>query len=188
MADRAGEVARLALDVGEDAVAPFAAQADDARDWLGKAFASKPSGGYSGLGAPGSGGGRKGRAKGTQVASLGGFAPSGGFGGSLSGGGGGGIKWAASASCLNSSLQGVISAVAANYGSVTVSSTCRSHGQNARAGGAKRSMHLTGDAADFRVHGNWGAAHAYLNSIHGGMVKHYGGGLFHIDTGAKGRF
>lgn len=98
--------------------------------------------------------------------------------------GGGGVRWVASAGCLNGSLRGVISQVAAQFGSVTVNSTCRSRARNARVGGARRSMHLTGDAADFRVHGNWRAASSFIRSIVGGF-KHYGGGLFHIDTGAR---
>jgi len=46
---------------------------------------------------------------------------------------------------------------------------------------------LTGEAADFRVHGNAGAAYAYLQSAVGGL-KHYGGGLFHIDNGPRRSF
>jgi hypothetical protein len=98
--------------------------------------------------------------------------------------GGGGVRWVASASCLNGSLRSVIAQVASQFGSVTVNSTCRSRSRNARVGGARRSMHLTGDAADFRVHGNWRAASSFIRSLVGGF-KHYGGGLFHIDTGAR---
>lgn len=95
---------------------------------------------------------------------------------------GGGVRWAASSSCLNGSLRSLVASVAANYGPVTVSSTCRSRGHNASVGGAKRSQHLTGDAVDFRVHGNYAGVYAYLRSNAGG-VHHYGGGLFHADTG-----
>lgn len=98
--------------------------------------------------------------------------------------GGGGIKWVASAGCLNGTLRGVLSQVASRFGSVTVNSTCRSKSRNAAVGGASRSMHLTGDAADFRINGNWGAASGFIRSLVGGF-KHYGGGLFHIDTGSK---
>ena len=98
--------------------------------------------------------------------------------------GGGGIRWVASAGCLNGTLRGVLAQVAARFGSVTVNSTCRSRGHNARVGGAPRSMHLSGDAADFRIHGNWGAAAGFIRGMVGGF-KHYGGGLFHIDTGSK---
>lgn len=98
--------------------------------------------------------------------------------------GGGGVRWVANAGCLDSSLRGVIAQVASQFGSVTVNSTCRSKSHNARVGGASRSMHLTGDAADFRVNGNWGAAASYIRGLVGGF-KHYGGGLFHIDTGPR---
>lgn len=97
---------------------------------------------------------------------------------------GGGVRWAASSSCLNGTLVSLVQSVAANYGPVTVSSTCRSRGHNASVGGAKRSQHLTGDAVDFRVHGNYGGVYAYLRSNAGG-VHHYGGGLFHADTGPR---
>lgn len=98
--------------------------------------------------------------------------------------GGGGIRWVANSGCLDGSLRGVIARVAAQFGSVTVNSTCRSRRHNARVGGASRSMHLTGNAADFRVHGNWGAASSFIRGMVGGF-KHYGGGLFHIDTGPR---
>jgi len=97
---------------------------------------------------------------------------------------GGGVRWVASSSCLNGSLVGLVQSVAANFGPVTVSSTCRSRGHNAKVGGAKRSQHLTGDAVDFRVHGNYRGVYAYLRANAGG-VHHYGGGLFHADTGPK---
>jgi hypothetical protein len=121
------------------------------------------------------------RSRDVQVASLGGgySAPK-----PRSLGGSGGINWVASAGCLSGSLRGVVSHVASNYGSVTVSSTCREHGQNRRAGGAPKSYHLSGDAVDFRVHGNVSAAAAYLSGL-GGGYKHMGGGLFHVDTGPR---
>ncbi|MBU6379316.1 MAG: DUF882 domain-containing protein [Gammaproteobacteria bacterium] len=99
---------------------------------------------------------------------------------------GGGIRWVASAGCLNGSLRSVIASVAATFGSVTVSSTCRSRAHNRRVGGASKSWHLTGNAADFRVHGHRGGVMAFLRT-HGsvGGLKHYGGGLFHIDTGPR---
>jgi hypothetical protein len=97
---------------------------------------------------------------------------------------GGGVRWVASASCLNGTLRGLVASVAANYGPVTVSSTCRSRGHNAAVGGAKSSHHLTGSAVDFRVHGNYSGVYAYLRANAGG-VHHYGGGLFHADTGPK---
>ena len=97
----------------------------------------------------------------------------------------GGVRWVASSGCLNSTLRSVISAVS-SYGSVTVSSTCRSRGHNAAVGGAKHSQHLSGNAVDFRVHGNIRGALAYLQGAgRVGGFKHYGGGLFHVDTGAR---
>ena len=122
------------------------------------------------------------RSRGVQVASLGRDGYSAPKPRSL--GGSGGIIWVASLSCLNGSLRGVVSHVAANYGSVTVSSTCRSSERNRRAGGAPKSYHLSGDAVDFRVHGNVSGAASYLRSI-GGGYKHMGGGLFHVDTGPR---
>ncbi|MBU1211406.1 MAG: DUF882 domain-containing protein [Alphaproteobacteria bacterium] len=99
---------------------------------------------------------------------------------------GGSVRWAASSGCLNGTLKSVVYQVAAKFGPVTVSSTCRSKSRNARVGGARKSQHLHGNAVDFRVHSNHRSAYAYLKS-HGsvGGYKHYGGGLFHIDTGAR---
>jgi hypothetical protein len=101
-------------------------------------------------------------------------------------GAGGGIRWTASSGCLNSTLRSVVAQVAASYGPVTVNSTCRSRRHNARVGGARRSQHLTGDAVDFRVNGNVRGAIAYLRGAgRVGGFKHYGGGLFHVDTGPR---
>lgn len=121
----------------------------------------------------------------TRVASLGGgFSATPSTGPSVSGGGG--IRWAASSGCLNSGLRSVVASVASVFGNVTVNSTCRSRGHNRRVGGARHSHHLTGNAVDFRVRGNWRGVWAYLRSSGGvGGMKHYGGGLFHIDTGAR---
>ncbi|HRK19072.1 MAG TPA: D-Ala-D-Ala carboxypeptidase family metallohydrolase [Hyphomicrobiaceae bacterium] len=99
---------------------------------------------------------------------------------------GGSVNWIASAGCLDGSLRSVVNAVASRFGPVTVNSTCRSRGHNRRVGGASQSKHLTGDAVDFRIHGNVSATYAYLRSSGSvGGLKHYGGGLFHIDTGPR---
>lgn len=121
----------------------------------------------------------------TRIASLGGgFSSAPSTGPSVSGGGG--IRWVASSSCLNSGLRSVVAGVASLFGGVTVNSTCRSRGHNRRVGGARHSHHLTGNAVDFRVRGNWRGVWAYLRSSGGvGGLKHYGRGLFHIDTGSR---
>ncbi len=99
---------------------------------------------------------------------------------------GGSVRWVASSGCVDSSLKSVIYSVASNFGPVTVSSTCRSKGHNRAVGGAKRSKHLTGDAIDFRVHGNNRGVYAFLRSSGTvGGLKHYGGGLYHIDNGDR---
>ncbi|HUS98312.1 MAG TPA: D-Ala-D-Ala carboxypeptidase family metallohydrolase [Hyphomicrobiaceae bacterium] len=95
-----------------------------------------------------------------------------------------GVSWVASSGCLNGRLRAAIYTVARTYGHVRVNSTCRSRRKNRRVGGARRSLHLSGNAADIRVSGNIRGAARYLRSVAGGY-KHYGGGLFHIDTGVR---
>ena len=98
---------------------------------------------------------------------------------------GGHVSWVASGGCLPGQLKSVIAEVS-QYGRVVVSSTGRSHGRNRAVGGASGSYHLSCQAADFRVHGNVASAASFLRN-HGsvGGFHHYGGGLFHIDTGPK---
>ncbi len=99
---------------------------------------------------------------------------------------GGHVSWAASGSCLPGQLKSVIAEVSQQYGSVTVTSTGRDAGHNRSVGGASKSYHLNCQAADLRVHGNVASAASFLRN-HGsvGGFHHYGGGLFHIDTGPK---
>lgn len=99
---------------------------------------------------------------------------------------GGPIRWVASADCLVKPLQGVLSQVAALFGALQVNSTCRSPSHNRRVGGARRSQHLTGSAVDFRISGNSKAVLTFLKAqkVVGGY-KHYGSGVFHIDTGPR---
>jgi hypothetical protein len=94
------------------------------------------------------------------------------------------VNWVASSRCLAARLRATINYVARNYGSVRVNSTCRSRRHNRRVGGAGRSYHIGGRAADIRIFGNIRAAARYLRRVVGGY-KHYGGGRFHIDTGPK---
>jgi uncharacterized protein YcbK (DUF882 family) len=96
------------------------------------------------------------------------------------------ITWQASSNCVPSALRGVLNDVVANFGPVLVTSTCRGAAQNRAAGGAGNSYHLHGEAVDFRVRSGGGGVMAYLasKSSVGGM-KHYGGGLYHIDTGPR---
>ena len=96
------------------------------------------------------------------------------------------INWVASPNCLASPLKSVLAEVAALFGVVRVNSTCRSKTHNARVGGASRSYHLTGNAVDFRVAANTAAVSRFLlgkKSV--GGFKHYGFGVFHIDTGPR---
>ncbi len=96
------------------------------------------------------------------------------------------INWVASANCLASSLRSVLAEVAALFGPVRVNSTCRSKAHNARVGGASHSYHLTGNAVDFRMRGNIRAVSQFLlHKTSVGGFKHYGAGVFHIDTGPR---
>ena len=114
-----------------------------------------------------------------------------------------GRRWAAATQCCSvadrssgamgclvrlsrATLRRVIGEVAASFGPVTVNSTCRSVARNAAVGGARHSYHLSGSAADFRIHSNARAVHAYLSAHRSvGGLKHYGGGLFHVDVGPR---
>lgn len=147
-----------------------------------KNYASKSTkklGGYAEATEP-----KKKKYKGVKVAALGNsYYPEPKASKSLSGGG---VRWVASSGCLDGGLKSVVYHVASNFGPVTVNSTCRNKGHNRSVGGAPKSKHLSGDAVDFRVHGNVGAVYAYLKSSGSvGGLKHYGGGLFHIDNGER---
>lgn len=98
--------------------------------------------------------------------------------------GSGRVQWVASSGCVPARLKAAINHVALNFGRVRVNSTCRSRSNNRRVGGATRSLHLSGQAADIRIFGNIGGAARYLRQVVGGF-RHYGGGLFHIDTGPR---
>ncbi len=127
---------------------------------------------------------RKKKAKGVRVAALGNsYYPDPTPKKSLTGGS---VRWVASSGCLDAGIRSVVYQIAASFGPLTVSSTCRGKSHNRKVGGATKSKHLTGDAADLRVHGNPRGLYAFLRS-HGsvGGVHHYGGGLYHIDNGPR---
>jgi len=97
-----------------------------------------------------------------------------------------GIEWRASADCLAAPLRAVLADLTDNFGPFRVNSTCRSKRHNARVGGAPRSYHLTGNAVDFRISANAKDVLAFLAKKRTvGGLKHYGGGVFHIDTGPR---
>jgi uncharacterized protein YcbK (DUF882 family) len=91
-----------------------------------------------------------------------------------------GVKWQAPKSCLPAALLGAVESVGARR-HVVVTSTYRNRG-------LKGSYHRRCKAIDFRV---LGSSRAVLQELRGypgvGATKHYGGGLYHIDTGPKWR-
>jgi hypothetical protein len=92
-------------------------------------------------------------------------------------------------SCVPQALKRALADVEATFGAVSITSACRSRSQNEAAGGAPRSLHLSGQAVDFRVSGTPSAVQAMLTRHPDvGGLKHYGGGLFHIDTGDRRSF
>ena len=158
---------------------PMTAKAGEAGDWLSDAFGKQKPQAIA----------KRNHAASSQRLRLGGPAsaekqiPAKTRRASLSGGN---ITWQASSGCLSGRLSSVIGDLIADFGPVTVTSTCRSASQNRSAGGADQSYHLRGEAVDFRTRAGTGAVYAFL-SAHGsvGGLKHYGGGLFHIDTGPR---
>jgi len=91
--------------------------------------------------------------------------------------------------CLPGDLKSVLADVAARFGPVSIESTHRSKGHNRRAGGARRSLHLSCRAVDFRVRTRTRGLMAYLASRpEVGGVKVYRNGIIHIDNGERRRW
>lgn len=89
--------------------------------------------------------------------------------------------------CVPKRLKRVINQVRKKWGSVTITSTHRSHRRNRLVGGKRRSYHLRCQAVDFKVHGSsrgllrWLARHPQV----GGYSYYRSTGHYHIDTGPK---
>ena len=90
---------------------------------------------------------------------------------------------------LSGRLLGLLSKIERNFGRpVTVTSGCRSHAANRRAGGARGSYHMRCMAADIRVPGvSEGTLLRYAAHLHGagGVGTYCGNSIVHIDVGPK---
>jgi uncharacterized protein YcbK (DUF882 family) len=96
------------------------------------------------------------------------------------------VEYRAPAKCVPGSLKAVLSKVSAKYGPITVSSTYRSPGKNRKAGGKRKSMHLSCRAVDFRVHANSRGLMKFLAAQKGvGGLNRYPSGFYHIDNGPR---
>ncbi|GEO15534.1 D-Ala-D-Ala carboxypeptidase family metallohydrolase [Microvirga aerophila] len=96
------------------------------------------------------------------------------------------LRTSAPTQCLPGDLQAVVADVASRFGSVSVESTHRSRGRNSRAGGARRSLHLSCRAIDFRVRTRARGVMAYLRSRpEVGGLKVYRNGIIHTDNGER---
>ena len=92
----------------------------------------------------------------------------------------------ASVDCLAAPLRGVLAELACCLRPADGPVDLPRQTLNARVGGAKRSYHLTGNAVDFNMTGNYRAILAFLKGKKQvGGLKHYGNGAFHIDTGPR---
>lgn len=94
------------------------------------------------------------------------------------------VAWGAPPACLPRELRAAVVA-AGNIAPVRVTSTVRLPGRNARAGGAKRSFHLTCRAVDFRPARKTreiAALMARSAGVGGVKIKR---GIIHIDNGPR---
>ncbi len=96
------------------------------------------------------------------------------------------VRAIAPTKCLPGNLRDVVADVAARFGTVSIESTHRSPSRNWRAGGARRSLHLSCRAVDFRVRGRARGVLAYLLSRpEVGGLKVYRNGIIHVDNGVR---
>lgn len=96
------------------------------------------------------------------------------------------LRASAPTNCLPGNLTQVVADLAAKFGPVSVESTHRTSGRNARAGGARHSLHLSCRAIDFRVRTRTSGVMAYLRSrAEVGGLKIYRNGIIHIDNGER---
>jgi uncharacterized protein YcbK (DUF882 family) len=78
----------------------------------------------------------------------------------------GSMSWGRAAICLNGTLKSVLrQAAAGRFSHIHITSTYRSRRHNRRLGGAKRCRRCGGNALNFRVRGNYGAAKSFLRTI-----------------------
>lgn len=88
--------------------------------------------------------------------------------------------------CLPGELRTVLADVAARFGPISIESTHRSRSRNARARGARGSLHLACRAVDFRLHARSSGVMAYLAARpEVGGLKRYRNGIIHIDNGSR---
>ncbi len=96
------------------------------------------------------------------------------------------IHYNAPSKCVPARLKNALAEVSARFGPITVNSTVRSASANRKAGGRKKSYHLSCAAVDFRVHGSTKGLMTWLRKHPSvGGYKRYSSGFYHIDTGPK---
>lgn len=88
--------------------------------------------------------------------------------------------------CVPGELKAVLARVASRFGPISVESTRRGHTHNRRAGGARKSLHLSCRAVDFRVKARSKGLYAFIRAQpEVGGFKIYRGGIIHIDNGER---
>lgn len=96
------------------------------------------------------------------------------------------LRASAPTNCIPGDLRDVVASVAERFGPVSLESTHRTRRHNARAGGARHSLHLSCRAIDFRVRARARGVMAYLRAHpQVGGLKIYRNGIIHIDNGER---